>query len=157
LNDEESYNLSLDQSKIRMIYDHYRGLLTHHSVTTPGVSLDIGQDKGSVFEVKGKTPCLNLLPFLQVSKVVVEKFMGNADTIIPGSRALGDIMGKGLPTSEQISLGPESAFRRIDASSTPASGWGGFWPGPKPSGAMRNRLSALSTTLVMRASPHQAI
>ena len=76
LNHQDYYNLGLSKESIDIIYKNYRCMLSHNSRIAPGYWLDIGNKESSVFEFTKKgEPCLYLVPFLCLSKKVVEVFL----------------------------------------------------------------------------------
>ena len=78
--DANYYNLNLKRNEIDLIYKKYRSLLTHNAALAVDTFLNIGTKNDPVFEYKNDNPCVNLLPFLLLTKKVISKFLKNADT-----------------------------------------------------------------------------
>lgn len=84
LNHPDYYNLGLSTDNITTIYEAYRCLGTHNLVIGKDMVLDIGNDKDPVFSIMdGGAGLLRLRPFLNLTTTVVEKFLKDADTLVP--------------------------------------------------------------------------
>ncbi len=95
LNHKDYYNLGLDETGLDIIYKKYRNLLTHNSTLALGVAMDIGGENDPVFtEGNDGNHCLNLLPFLELSKRIVVDFLQKADEVIANSSILKEILKK---------------------------------------------------------------
>lgn len=94
LNHPDYYNLGLTRKEINIIYKNYRCLLTHNSVMPMNHLLDIGTIQDPVFEYKNNMPCINVTPFLGVSKDVVIKFLENDRDVVMNSQTLKKILSK---------------------------------------------------------------
>jgi len=77
-----------------VIYDNYRNLLSHNTVLASENFLDIGNEKSSVFEIRNGCPYINLLPFLNKSKIVVPQFLSKAKKIVRNSKQMENILKK---------------------------------------------------------------
>lgn len=94
LNHEDYYNLKLNQPKIDMLYEKYRSLLIHNAVMANEATLSIGDKDSLVFELRESTPYLNLLPFLEKTRVALSNFLEVSDDIVNNSKQLRDILKK---------------------------------------------------------------
>ena len=81
LNNPEYYNLDLDERFLQVIYKYYRNTLTHNSVLTPNISLDIGQPDDRIFEEINNIFVLNLVPFYNLSVLSVNKLLNNPQVL----------------------------------------------------------------------------
>ena len=94
LNDVDYYNLGLTDDELELIYKDHRCLLTHNAALSQKVGLAIGKGKSNVIErVEGKL-FLNLEPFLELTKEVVKRFLGDVDNIVNGSQQINDILDR---------------------------------------------------------------
>ncbi len=75
LNNPEYYNLKLSEVELRLIEKEYRNRLTHNSHMPPGMMLYPGNNQDSVLVKRDEYYCLNLRPFLEISKMVVKKIL----------------------------------------------------------------------------------
>lgn len=75
LNNPAYYNLNLSEEELRVMEKKYRNKLTHNSHMIPGIMLYPGTSGGSVLVKASDYYCLNLIPFLEISRVVVEKIL----------------------------------------------------------------------------------
>lgn len=73
------YKLDMDDEDVTAIYKKYRNPLTHEASLAPGVVLDIGEENDKIFETKDSVLFINLLPFLVLSKEVVNKFLSRQE------------------------------------------------------------------------------
>ena len=82
LNDPTYFNLALDDEFIDVIYNHYRNTLSHNTVITPKVRLEIGHKNKPVIQRAddGKF-VLNLIPLYIAVRRAVVKFLNNPDTL----------------------------------------------------------------------------
>jgi hypothetical protein len=82
------YNLPWSKESIDLLTMHYRHALTHHAIMgNPqdsrdlrgyhGLALDIGNPDSQICEDKEGMPCLNLFPFLQLTRKVVDHFLND--------------------------------------------------------------------------------
>ncbi|MFH0952088.1 MAG: hypothetical protein V1838_02750 [Patescibacteria group bacterium] len=78
----------LTEGFIKDLYDSYRSSLTHNAILLPNRYLNIGEDKEHVFELKGNIPFVHLRPFLNISKIAVNKFLNDIDNNIDDSEQL---------------------------------------------------------------------
>ena len=92
LNHRDYYNLKLNNDSIKIIYEKYRNLLNHNAVMAVDCSLDIGDEKSQVFEMKNNKPLINLTPFLIVTKKSVVKFLENVENVVINSAQLQRIL-----------------------------------------------------------------
>ena len=81
LNNTEYYDLGLDEESLRVIYNYYRNTLSHHSVLTPNVVLDIGQPGDTIFEKINSIFILKLAPFYDLSVLSVNKLLNNPQVL----------------------------------------------------------------------------
>lgn len=81
LNNPIYYGLKLEEKDIRIVYEFYRNLLSHHSVIAKNAWLDIGKEKDSIFSFKNNIYLCNLLPFYNVSVKVVQTFLDNPSVL----------------------------------------------------------------------------
>ncbi|MFC1767805.1 hypothetical protein ACFLZ2_04585 [Candidatus Margulisiibacteriota bacterium] len=95
LNHKDYYNLKLNQKDLKIIYDNYRGILTHNAALPTRHFLDIGHAKSPVFEYRKDIPHINLWPFLKLSEAVVKKFLQQDKEIVMKSKKVSDIRAKG--------------------------------------------------------------
>ena len=94
LNHPDYYNLGLSEEDLKIIYENYRSLLEHNSVMPFDHFLNIGNADGKVFEIVNNKPTLNLLPFLLLTKKILEKFLPDLEKIISESKKMQDILKK---------------------------------------------------------------
>ena len=83
LNHPDYYDLKLDDSTITIIYEAFRCLGTHNAVLGNNVILDIGKDEDPIVSNNNGVTTLKLKPFLNLTKTVVQKFLANADQLVP--------------------------------------------------------------------------
>ena len=77
LNNKDYYGLNLSDEEIRIIYDNYRNLLSHHAVMSTNVGLNIGSSNDPILQNQNGRYWLNLLPFYNVSAQAVSSFLKN--------------------------------------------------------------------------------
>ena len=94
LNHPDYYNLELGDESIKTIYENYRGLLEHNSAMPFDHLLAIGNEEGKVFERTNDMPCINLVPLLNLTEKVLEKFIPESEKIISESKKFQDILKK---------------------------------------------------------------
>lgn len=94
LNHSDYYNLNLDDRDIKIIYTSYRCMLTHNAVMAPNVVLDIGQSNSPVFDVLNGVPKINLVPFLEITRNSLIRFLENIETVVGNSQQLKNILDK---------------------------------------------------------------
>ena len=94
LTNEKYYNLILNDKELDLIYKDQRCLLTHNAALSLNVGLDIGENKNDIFEYHSDKLFLNLEPFLELTKKVVIKFLGNVDEIVNNSAQLQKILNR---------------------------------------------------------------
>ena len=82
LNNSDYYGLSLTEKELNLIYNHYRNTLSHNTVITPKVILNIGSRDDSVLQRYGERYLLNLVPFYNVSVKAVKYFLNNPKILI---------------------------------------------------------------------------
>lgn len=82
LNNEDYYNLNLDNETLRVVYDYYRNTLSHNAVLAPNVILDIGQDDENVIQKTNGSYLLKLVPLFNVSAIVVNNFLNNSSVLV---------------------------------------------------------------------------
>ena len=75
LNHTDYYDLGLAPDEIKMLYQKYRSLLTHNAVMANEATLSIGDKDSHVFELQKGVPLLNLLPFLEKTRVALSNFL----------------------------------------------------------------------------------
>jgi len=93
-NQKDYYNLNLDKKSIDIIYKRYRCLLTHNAVLATNAFLDIGDDSSPVFSIRDNICCIYLKPFLQITKMALEKFLRDVESIVENSKQLEKILKK---------------------------------------------------------------
>ncbi|MFA5879988.1 MAG: hypothetical protein WC860_07430 [Candidatus Margulisiibacteriota bacterium] len=81
LNNQEYYNLNLEQSTIKVIYNYYRNTLSHHTVLTKNIALDIGQIGDNLIDKVNNCYILKLVPFYNISVDVINKFLNNPEIL----------------------------------------------------------------------------
>lgn len=94
LADINYYSLDLTKKEIDLVYEKYRSLLTHNAVLAINTLLDIGAEDDPVFEYNNDRPCVNLLPFLLLTKKVILKFLEDAEAIVSDSKQFKKILKK---------------------------------------------------------------
>jgi len=82
LNNKDYYNLNLDEDAIKVVYNYYRNTLSHHSVLTPNIVLDIGQAGDKVFEKIDSVFVLKLIPLYNLSVISVNKLLNNPQVLL---------------------------------------------------------------------------
>lgn len=92
LNHPDYYNLNLTEDDLKKFYYDYRCLLTHNATLSPNVGLSVGEGKKKVIEIIDSKFYINLEPFLNKTKIVAEKFLSEADSIMNGSSQLNKIL-----------------------------------------------------------------
>ena len=86
LNSDFYGNQNLKRAFLDKLYKNYRSLLTHNSVMAYDHFLGIGTLGGKAFEIKigangGEYPWVNILPFYEISKKAIEKFLADLNKI----------------------------------------------------------------------------
>ena len=76
------YGLDLSDDEIRILYDNYRNLITHHSVIANNVVLGIGSKNNPMLKSKGGIYLLNLVPFYNASIKAINAFLQNHNVLI---------------------------------------------------------------------------
>jgi len=94
LNHKDYYNLNLDKKSIGIIYRRYRCLLTHNAVLGTNTILDIGDESYPVFKIQNNISYIYLKPFLKVTKMSLEKFLQNVESVVWNSKQLQEILKK---------------------------------------------------------------
>jgi hypothetical protein len=80
------YGLSLTGSQIKDLYTKYRNLLIHNSALAPGAGLAMVPERAEpLVEVPQVGLCVNVGPFLALSKKAVQLFLDRADQLVPAS------------------------------------------------------------------------
>jgi len=92
LKDPGYYNLNINDIDIVVINKKYRNLLNHNAVIANSCLLDIGTKKSPVFERRNGSYCINLIPFVRITKKVVLKFLKKADKIVMNSKEIKNIL-----------------------------------------------------------------
>jgi hypothetical protein len=77
LNNASYYNLSLSDDELKIIYENYRNLLSHHTVMATNVGLRIGSKDDLVLQKHDNRYWLNLIPFYNRSVTAVKNFLNN--------------------------------------------------------------------------------
>lgn len=93
LNNSDYYNLGLSKQSLRVIYDHYRNTLSHHSVLTQNIILDIGQAEDRVFEKIDSVFILKLVPLFNLSVISVNKLLNDPQVLL-NNATIGNIEKK---------------------------------------------------------------
>ena len=93
LNNEGYYSLELDNDTLEVIRKYYRDTLSHHTVLTPSIMLDIGQANDKVIQRIKCKYLLRLVPFYSISVVVVNKFLNNPSVFV-NNRTIENIRKK---------------------------------------------------------------
>lgn len=78
---KEYYGLELTEEEIRVIFDSYRNLLSHHAVMATNVGLKIGSLLDKVLEKEGDRYWLNLIPLYNASVKAVNFFLNNPNVL----------------------------------------------------------------------------
>lgn len=87
---------NLSSHFLKKNYENYRSLLTHNSALADNHFMDIGIPGDPTFEIKKAAngeeyPWVNVLPFLEISKLAVDKFLSDLDSILPYSQQAKNI------------------------------------------------------------------
>ena len=77
LNNSDYYGLNLSDEEIKIIFDDYRNLLTHNTVVSTNVGLNIGSSNDPVLQNQNNRYWLNLVPFYNFSVKAVNAFLNN--------------------------------------------------------------------------------
>jgi len=93
LNNNDYYNLKLSAEVLRAIYDYYRNSLSHNSVLTPGVILNIGQQEDDMIQKIDDTYVLSLIPFYGLSVHAVNQLL-NHPTVLQNNQTIKNINKK---------------------------------------------------------------
>jgi hypothetical protein len=75
LNNPEFYNLQFTGKELKLLEKEYRNKLTHNAYMRPGIMLNIGKKSDPVLCKMGRYQCLNLVPFLEVTRKSVHKVL----------------------------------------------------------------------------------
>jgi hypothetical protein len=92
LNNKDYYNLKLSKDDLELIYKDHRCLLSHNSALSTKVGLSIGENTSNATEQRDGRLYINLLPFLERTKKVVEIFLGDVDDIVSKSKTVNKII-----------------------------------------------------------------
>ena len=79
------YDQRLSEEIIKKLYKNYRSLLLHNAMLASGHMLFRDKPEDPPFRVDDGKPHVNIAAFLRVTKSAVEKFLGQAEHIVPGS------------------------------------------------------------------------
>ena len=82
LNHHDYYNLKLEPECISEIYKLFRNYLTHNSGLGVGAGLALNSLNSEVYVNYPEEKYIALMPFLEVSKTVVIKFINQPDSMI---------------------------------------------------------------------------
>ena len=93
LNNQNYYGLNPSNEEIGIIYDKYRNLLSHHTVMSTDVGLNIGSLTSSVLQKENGRYWLNLIPFYNVSVKAVKSFL-NDPKILENNQTILNIYKK---------------------------------------------------------------
>jgi hypothetical protein len=81
----EYYAQTLSASTIKSLYGRFRSLLVHNAALAPGSFLVSFSGQHVSFPVSDDRQCVNLPPFLELSKRAVGVFLERLDTVVPRS------------------------------------------------------------------------
>jgi len=81
LNNKDYYGLNLNDEEIRIVFDNYRNLLSHHTVMSTNVGLNIGSPNDPILQNQNGRYWLNLIPFYNVSVQAVNSFLNNPQAL----------------------------------------------------------------------------
>ena len=81
LKNSDYYGLNLSDDELKIVYDNYRNLLSHHTVIATNVGLDIGLINNPVLQSQNGLYLLNLIPFYNVSVKAVNVFLTNPNVL----------------------------------------------------------------------------
>jgi hypothetical protein len=81
LNNKNYYGLNLNDEEIRIVFDNYRNLLSHHTVISTNVGLNIGSPNDPILQNQKGRYWLNLVPFYNVSVQAVNSFLNNPNAL----------------------------------------------------------------------------
>ena len=81
LNNKNYYGLNLSSKEIRIMYDNYRNLLSHHTVMSTNVGLNIGSPNNPILQNQNSRYWLNLVPFYNVTAQAVNSFLKNPEIL----------------------------------------------------------------------------
>ncbi len=90
----EYYTQILSGSTIKSLYDRFRSLLVHNAALAPESFLLNFSGHHVPFPVSNGRQCVNLPPFLELSKRAVKRFLERLDTVVPGSDQARNILRK---------------------------------------------------------------
>lgn len=93
LNNKDYYNLNLDDGTIKVVYNYYRNTLSHHTVLTPNIVLDIGQPVDKMIQKNNDIYILKLVPFYNISVLAVNKLL-NDTKILQNNKTIENIEKK---------------------------------------------------------------
>jgi hypothetical protein len=93
------FNQNLSARNIEKIYSDFRCCLTHNSVLAIGSSMTISNNSGNVFEIRKKPHdedeiIISITDLFNLCEDAVNKFLKEADIIVPNSEQNKKILGK---------------------------------------------------------------
>lgn len=94
LNNSKYYGLDLSKEELKIIYNKYRNLLSHHSLLSTDVGLRIGKKNNSVLEQDSSKYWLNLIPFYLASVKAVTQFLENSSNVLKNNKTFKNIYRK---------------------------------------------------------------
>lgn len=93
LNNKDYYGLNLSDEEIRIMLDNYRNLLSHNTVVSTNVGLNIGSPNDPILQNQSGRYWLNLVPFYNVSAQAVNSFLNNPE-ILRNNQTISNIYKK---------------------------------------------------------------
>jgi len=88
------YGQTLSNATIKRLYDNFRSLLVHNAALAPEHFLLNYPGNHVPFPVTNDRQCVNLPPFLEVSRQAVRQFLARLDKVVPASAQAKDIACK---------------------------------------------------------------
>jgi hypothetical protein len=79
------YDQALPGPTIKSLYDRFRSLLVHNAALAPESFLLNFPGHHVPFPISNDRQCVNLPPFLELSRRALKRFLERLDTVVPGS------------------------------------------------------------------------
>ena len=80
-NNNDYYGLNLSDEEVKIMFDNYRNLLSHHTVMSTNAGLNIGSPNDHILQNQNGRYWLNLVPFYNISVKAVNSFLNNPEIL----------------------------------------------------------------------------
>lgn len=94
LNNSKYYGLNFTREELKIVYNKYRNLLSHHSLLSTDTGLRIGKKSIPVLIQTQSKYWLNLVPFYLVSVQALSRFLEDSPDVLKDNQALKNIYRK---------------------------------------------------------------